>query len=176
MKNETKTTAAENITEQQQIELCPPWVEYFNKLECMFGADPDIKLMQNFDDQEIKMYVNGTDKAAALEKLLPDEIRFGTSVWHLIVVPANTAEDVVDLLDMALKGNPNYCGVAGSHEVIERPFTYLMFRKKVAQYYNDDLGDPNGYRSLLYADLAKELFQTDYPGLRFCTSVESSIG
>ena len=154
----------------KKVSLCPPWIEYYNKLECMFGDDPDIHLSKDDDAREIRMLVEDPVKAEALSELLPQELSFGGVEWTLKIIPANLKHDRVSLLSAALKNNPHFQEVILPQGEGDRPFTYFIFDKYVAQYYNDDLGDAYGYRSLLYADLAKELFGTDQ-GIRFCTDV-----
>ena len=154
----------------KKVSLCPPWIEYFNKLECMFAEDPDVHLSKDGVARTFKMRVEDPVKAEALSELLPHELAFGGVEWKLQIIPGNLKHDRVSLLTAALKGNPHFQEVELPQGDGDRPFTYFVFDKDVAQYYNDDLGDAYGYRSLLYADLAKELFGADQ-GIRFCTDV-----
>lgn len=174
--NEELDARETELMEQANASLCPPWVEYFNKLNCLFGDDPEIKLEQDFDKREIRMYIESTDKAQALGKLLPGGFSYGTERWHLAIIPANeTRQNPRDLLLTALEGNPNFCGIIDyKQDAIDRPFVYMMFAKKVAQYYNDNLEDANGMRSTLYSKLAKELFLPYDPTIKFCTMMREA--
>ena len=155
-----------------ETKLCPPWVEYYNKLKCMFDADPEINLTIDKDHQRIVIRVDNGTKAEALRELLPYELTFGNVEWALDIVLRNGERSRKNLLLDALHGNPNFRGIVTPMADTIRPFTFFVFARKVAQYYNDDIGDVYGNRSLLYSDLAKELFGSDQKdGIRFCTDV-----
>jgi hypothetical protein len=49
----------------------------------------------------------------------------------------------------------------------------VVFVPKVVQYYTDNLGDINGFRTTLYQELAKELFGESEltRGVYFCTDI-----
>ena len=74
-------------TAKEGVRLSPPWIEYYNQLEALFGQDPDIKLEYSEDDYKVKMFVHGHDKAEALQKLIPAEKSWGGVKHTIIVVP-----------------------------------------------------------------------------------------
>lgn len=45
----------------------------------------------------------------------------------------------------------------------------MLFKKEVVQYFTDNLGDYNGYRSTLYENIARDIFG-DIVGVFFCTN------
>lgn len=60
------------------------------------------------------------------------------------------------------------------------PFTYVVFKNCVVQFFNDNLNDPHGIVSTLYQDIAAEIF-ADMPfpqdgGICFCTDTEHKLG
>jgi hypothetical protein len=60
------------------------------------------------------------------------------------------------------------------------PLTYVVFKNRVVQFFNDNLNDPHGVISTLYQDIADEIF-ADMPyqahgGIAYCTDVEHNLG
>ena len=145
----------------ENTKISPPWVEYWGKLLTLFGDDPDISMDFEEEKKEIKMYVNGADKADALTRLLEPEIDFGGVKLLIAVIPSNEEVDDAMLIEHALKGNPHIAEFIHSDPNVPFSFNYVMFRKEVAQYNNDNMGDPHGNTSCLYADLARELLGCD---------------
>lgn len=156
--------------------ISSPWVGYYRKIEALFGPDPEIKT--KFEDGEsikkIKIYVDNQKKAEALTKILPQELMLGGATVYIDIIPSNFEEEktsIPELILTAFDGNPIFDTVIGIKEVFTNPITYVMFKKKVAQYYDDDLGDPEGNRSCLYQDLAKEVLgKLENNGIFYCTS------
>ena len=117
---------------------------------------------------ELLLRVSNTDKAAALSELLPEEKDFGGESIRVTVIPANKTLTKAELLGEALKGNPNFSRMMTVRIGSTNSYNYAIFKKRVAQYWNDNLGDPHGNVSCLYQDLAKEVFG-DVGGVMYCT-------
>lgn len=151
--------------------LSPPWINYVNELVELFGQDPDVIVRYNEDENKVSLFVEGTEKAMALEKLLPSEKEFGGAVLTIEVVPANSDEDPTDadLIKMAFKGNPVVEGIA-DRELFAHEVTYVAFAKEVVQYFNDNLGDLWGNKSTLLEDIARDVFDGRSKDVYFCTS------
>ena len=159
---------------ENTIKMAPPWVTYANALMAMFEKDQDIKVTYDNENLGVKLYVNGSAKADALAKLLPAEKAFGNVTLKISVVPANdNREDMVKLFRDAFFGNEAVTDIwtAPTEVTQSNPLTYVIFRKEVVQYYNDDLSDAHGNRNTLYQEIAKEIFE-DHQGIFFCTDVE----
>lgn len=158
-----------------KVDLSPPWVEYFNKLETFFEKDNDITV-QLFEEEEekiIKLFIEEEKKAEALEKLLPKEKVFGNVKVKVSVIPANEEESCATLFREALDGNEAVSFIETVPSPFGSAFTFVVFEKEVAQYWNDNMADYNGMTSTLYQELAKEIFSdTKFDGLYFCTDVE----
>ena len=60
--------------------------------------------------------------------------------------------------------------IAVVHGIFASDLVYVIFKKEVVQYFNDNLGDYNGICSTLYQELAKNVLKPQ-PGIFFCTSV-----
>lgn len=151
----------------EKLNLSAPWVTFVNELNALFEFDADVTIDYDKEENHVRLYVEGVTKADALTELLPPEKKFGNVTLKISVIPANHAIDKVSLIEKAMDGN----GVL--REVIEaqRPggsFKYLMFDHEVAQFYNDQLDDPVGNKTMLYADIAKDVFG-ELDGAFYCT-------
>ena len=156
-----------------KTKLTPPWFGYVNKLIALFEEDPEIKMDFDDDNLNLKLYVDNTDKADALDELLPDSVDFGGEKLIITVIPDNEnyTRSKARLLDLAFRGNPVVTDIAEVEGAFTNPMMYIEFRKKVIQYYDDNLGDLHGNRSTLLQDIAKEVFD-GAEGVFFCTDNE----
>ena len=156
------------------LKLSSPWDIYYKKIEALFGPDPDIQIMLHEEDYEIKLIVNNPVKADAISKLLPAEKEFGNIKLKITVVPADEAESQINLIRSAFSGNP----VLNYIQHIDAPLVgssdYVMFRKRVVQFYIDDLADLNGLCSTLYQNIAEELIPAD-DGVHYCTDDRDDV-
>ena len=154
--------------EEKNIKLSPPWITFMHEVHALFDSDPEIKIETDDDKYSIKLFVDNTDKAMALSKLIPEKVEYGNVVLTIEIVPANKDEyTVVELFQKAFGGNP----VLSYAESFDSPFgnvSYAVFQKKVVQFYNDQMDDVNGNKSMLYQDVAKDVFG-DGHGIFYCT-------
>ena len=159
----------------KKFKLSPPWITFYHDLNEMFGNDPDIKLDIDEDEYVVRMYVEDADKADALSKILPTEKVFGNVTVRIKVIPANAKEEsIAELFKKAFKGNPILADALDIIGAFDFRATYVVFAKKVVQYFNDDMGDINGLRSTLYEDIARDMFSVD-GGVFFCTDTEDPL-
>lgn len=156
---------------QKNVRLAPPWIQYLHKLAALFGNDPEIKMDYNEDENILTMRVENGIKADAIAKLLPSEKEFGNVTMKINVVPANTTESKASLYRNAFNNNPVFAYVFPVEGVMTNPITYVVFRRKVVQYYDDNLADVHGNRTTLCQDIAKEILDTS-EGVYFCTDNE----
>lgn len=167
-KTTTKSEPKQNAT------LSPPWCIFYREVQALFGGDEEIKLFYNESENEIKFFVDNATKAEALAEILPEQIMFGNVVLNISIVPANTKKVKTyqheSVFDIAFRDNPAYSYSKTYTGVFTNPITYVVFRKKVVQYYTDNLGDINGICSTLYQDIAKDvLAPTD---VYYCTDID----
>lgn len=158
----------------ENIKQVSPWIEYYEKINTLFGEDPDVNVVMDNDNTILKLYVNGDDKASALMELLPGEIKYGNITLEIEIIPANQpAKTRLDLYKDAFAGNPAfsfaYSGAKGLYQA-----DFIVFRNRVVQYHNDDLYDINGFRSTLYQEIAKEIFEDE--DIHFCTDTPKNLG
>lgn len=171
--------AKPKATETKKVGLSSPWQTYYNKLKALFGQDPEVHL--SFDDRSedkiITIRVDELEKYDAIHKLLPEVMAFGNVIVRIVVLAPNDIRVIErsKLFDCAFRGNPIYdklITVKGDVPILGDT-KYVMFKKKVAQFFNDNLADPNGNSSYLYADLAEEIFgHVEGEALHYSTSEE----
>lgn len=156
-----------------KMKLSPPWVTYVNEIESLFKGDPDIKFQYNEEDYNLKIFVEDAEKADALMKLLPLQKEFGNVILNIEVIPADDeAVDYVALFRSAFKDNPNIADIT----TVDTPFgyslNYVVFKKEVVQFFNDDTSDLNGVCSTLNENIARDVFGENCGNVYFCTDIK----
>ena len=154
-----------------KLKLSTPWVIFYREVEAMFKDDPEVRVVFNEEEPEVKLYVENAEKADALIQLLPKKVDFGNVELKVTVIPANKlGTNKASLFEKAFKGNPAFSFITG-HNIFNKPMTYVVFKNKVVQYYTDNLGDIYGNCSTLYQEIAKDIFGK-HEGVYFCTDKE----
>ena len=147
--------------------ISPPWETYYKELTALFIQDPYIQMDCTKSDDgnpTIHFYVYKRNKADALKRILPKMRQFGTVVVTIeVICVEDLGTDTEALFETAFKDNPVY-----SHIEQDGDFIHLVFKPKIAQYFNDNMRDVNGFTSILYQDIALEVFK-DFPGVFFST-------
>lgn len=166
---------------ENKVKLSPPWVTYANEIKALFGDDPQVRIefrdKEESDPYTLKIYVDGNlSKYEAIDALLPDSIVFGNVTLNIAVIPPNTSNSsTADLIEAAFEGNPALSFIRRISSPFGK-FDYVVFKNKVVQFYNDEMGDINGNRSTLYQDVAKDVFGS-LDGVYFCTDTpDTSYG
>lgn len=163
-----------------KFKVLPPWLTLMNKIQALFDGDPQIacNIVWAGTHPSITLATNNPDKAAALIKLLPEEKKFG-NVTLKIDVDCNTISnkafaDTKELFETAFSGNPAFEYAISTDGYWYIPFTYVVFKKCVVQFFNDNLNDPHGVLTTLYQEIASELFadMEFNTGVSYCTAVE----
>lgn len=157
-----------------RLKLSPPWVTYANKIKAMFQNDPEITIeYKSTPFPKVKLFVDNEEKAKAIYLLLPCCKEIGNVTLCITVVPPNGCdiEEIIDyncektsikeLFDVAFDRNPVYAYSKEIVGIFSNPFTYVVFKNKVVQFFNDNLNDIHGLISTLYEDIARELFTHD---------------
>lgn len=166
-----------------RLNLSPPWVVYYRKLSAFFKEDPEVSITYDDIEQEIKLYVSNAEKAVALENLLPNEQNFGNVTLYITIVPANkTCFDSVkagystnsnDIVHICFN-NKAVVDIKIVDGIMTNKMTFVIFKKKVVQYFTDDIGDYHGIHSTLYQDLAKDILG-NIDGVFFCTDNKTHV-
>ena len=154
------------------LKLSSPWEIFYKELNILFSKDDDVSIVYDTEEQIITMYVQDGTKAVALMEILPEELHFGNIVVTLNIVPANKGRtrSMGSIYEDAFWGNPIVEDIRTYEGIMSNPITYVIFRKEVVQYWNDDIGDANGICSTLYQDIAYRVFE-ETQGVYFCTSM-----
>lgn len=158
--------------ETNKLSLSAPWAIYFRQIEALFKEDPEIKVIFDSEENEIKLYVESQDKADALGELLPEEKSFGEVTVKVTIIPANDEEiTTLKLIERAFRGNPALKYVKSTDPSLQTfGADYVVFKKEVVQYFNDSLADIYGQCSTLYQDIAKEVIELKAgDNIYFCT-------
>lgn len=158
------------------VKLTAPWQTYYKELSLLFEHDDEVRIIYDTEDQIINIYVDNAVKAEAMAAALPAVKQFGSVELEINIVPSNrmtmlkaSRTGFVDLF----RGNSIVDDVVVVDGIMTNPITYVIFKKEVVQYFNDDLGDAHGVCTTLYQDIAKRVFE-DHEGVFFCTNTSKS--
>lgn len=154
------------------IKKSAPWITYYKEVNELFREDDDVLVVYNEDDNTINVYVEDETKAGAIQYLLPTEKNFGNVRLFVNVIPSNkgsymvNASNLLSVATDAFRDNDAVVAVTDISGVF--PLVYVIFKKRVVQYFDDNIGDINGNCSTLYETMAKNVFND--VGIKFCTS------
>lgn len=148
-----------------KLKILPPWSVYIKKLEAMFDGDPQIALNVNWDgtNPSVTIATNNGDKAAGLLLLLPEEKEFGNVTLKINIdcdhISNLAFPNARKLFETVFDGNPVFVEVIAPENYWYVDFTYVVFAHRIAQLNCDNLLDPRGFISILYQDIASEIFK-----------------
>ena len=168
-----------------RLKISPPWVIFIEKVRALFDGDPEIAINADWNGNapSVVLSTNNPDKAAALVRLLPTEKQYG-NVTLTIGIDSPTISNLAfpsakELFETAFSKNPAFAYTVRPEGYWYPDFTYVVFKNVVVQFFCDNLNDPHGIVSLLYQDIAEEVFadmQQFSCGVAYCTDVESKVG
>lgn len=177
-----------------RLRILPPWSTYVKKLEALFDGDPQIAFNVDLTSAcpSVVIATNNPEKATALAKLLPDEKTFGNVTLNISIDCSTMSNrefaNPKELYETAFEGNPAFAYVLSVDNGWFTPFTYVVFKNCVVQFFNDNLNDPHGVVSTLYQEIASEVFDDrddqfysyfkddTYNGVVYCTDIETKLG
>ena len=149
-----------------------PWVTYYKEVDALFKKDKEVLVVFDEENIELKIYVNNQEKASAIQYLIPNEKNFGNVILKIKVIPSNGKQlrdvrttNIVDIASDAFRGNNAVFAVTDVRAVFD--LVYVIFRKEVVQYFDDNIGDINGNYSTLYEVIARDVFND--VGIKYCT-------
>lgn len=143
------------------LKFSEPWEIYHKKLVELFGKDPEIDIEYVVDTKapKVVLKVCNSKKVRALREILPDRCEFGNVTLYIDVVVTNSEfENIAELYTAAFDGNPVFSYVTTVEGIGDVPINYIIFVKDPAQFYADDIGTPDGYQTMLYQDIARNIF------------------
>ena len=156
------------------LDLSSPWETLARKYKALFAGDAEVTVTPDFrgDNRTIRIYVNNAAKAAALEKIVPKEVALGNVKVAVAVIPGNDTETIAATLRTAFAGNTAFSRVTEIRpQGCINTITYAEFEPSVVQFWNDDLGNPRGITSELFANIAYDCLDADC-GATFTTAVK----
>lgn len=169
-----------------RMKISPPWITYVNEVNCLFEHDPEVQLIYDNNTKTIELYVEEPTKAYAIDRLLPDEVEYGNIVLEVKVIPGNKTprnkipEEEFEinnewLFNIAFENNPVFAYTKTISGIFSNNLTYVVFKNKVVQFFNDNLNDIHGLVSTLYQELAHEVFTEELEGICYCTDTEERV-
>lgn len=159
----------------ENVKMYSPWVVFANEVKKLFERDEEVEVKYDNDEVMLSILVSNQDKYEALRRLIPARKEFGNVTLDINVIPANVNYDnasEVDLVKRAFARNPAIHNI----RTYNTPFgdvTYVAFDRCVVSVDADDMSDPNGYKSTLYQEIAKDIFNLNQ--IFFCTAESFSF-
>jgi hypothetical protein len=152
--------------------LCPPWITYRNEVEMLFEQDPEVSVSKvtPSEDRNQIMSISSKNigKMRAISMLIPTKISFGNVNLNIKFNIIDNCATVADIYRSAFAGNPALEEIIENVPAGKVKFIYLLFQKKVVQFWNDNAGDPYGNIATLYQEIANNVCKK-YENVYFCT-------
>lgn len=154
----------------EKLQLSPPWQTYAHEVKALFDGDPQVKVIFDQNELVLKLFVENPAKADALGRILPAEKDFGNVKVQLQVIPADNGKEESFASDVktAFEGNR---GLEYIRDCVT-PFGemhYVVLTPRIVQFYNDDMSDVNGNRTMILQDVARDVIG-NRNGVYFCTA------
>ena len=154
------------------LKLAAPWTTLYRELEMLFEKDDEITTFFDEYNVAIKIYVANEKKAQALSNIIPEEKIFGNVNLKIEVIPPNGEviksserresifngsyyNDFVEAFD----NNPIVKSINTVGANVFIPFTFIEFVPEVVQFYNDNMANMYGIASVLYEEIARDIFE-----------------
>lgn len=174
------------MEKEVRMKLSPPWITTVNMIQAMFEEDKDINIIYNNDFHTIKIYTNDVDKAQALGFIMNWSKNYGNICLDIQVIPPNAELKAKEIdwhntqlvYETAFKGNPVFSFARTVQGLFSNKITYIVFKNKVVQFFNDDLNDIYGNMTTLYEDIARDIFNEDAlvnKGICYCTDLPEGL-
>ena len=161
------------------MKLSPPWITLLSEVKALFKDDPEVEVVYDEANYVIRLMVTNQAKAEALDKIVRHEVAFGNVTARITVKYTEKNQSEFDAkiatFKTAFAGNPAFVNVIVGGNPVMGQVGYVMFKKEVVQFYNDNLADPEGNESTLYATIAKDVLDS-HPGFYFSTDSEDLNG
>ena len=158
-----------------KVGIQAPWVTHYEFVKAMFGRDEEINIseLNELDNGNYEFIVSSPncDKLTAIIKIFKsDTFKFGNVSLHIKFLVENDSEEYGgDDFETAFEDNPIFDEVITGKLPTGEEMYFVMFKKEVIQFYNDDISDPYGNFNGLAEDIARELFRDQF-NVQFATS------
>lgn len=180
-RNEVNTDDELKSVPDSIVSLQSPWVEHWWLVKTMFKNDDDIKIedIEYLDDgkYEANIIVKDENKAAALNDVLCKVNEFGNvTLTFNIFANMNKQGDsngVVELDDYKKLFNEKIADqFIELQDIFGNYHYFVVFKREVVSFYNDDLTDPWGMWNGLYQNIAEKIFVSS--NVMFSTAPEDA--
>lgn len=151
-----------------KLKLSPPWEIYYKEVSAMFNRDPEVNVIYDEENLIIKLFVSSPKKAAALAQLLPAEKEFGNVTLNIEVVPPNGITSQLSNITDAFNNNGAVSRIVKVDPSMGFGAIYVIFNKDIIQYFDDNLRSYTGYKTTIYEDIARNIFEAPIE-VFFCT-------
>jgi len=157
------------------VKKSPPWETFFNEVSALFSGDPDIDVMHQYteDKKQINIYVRNDEKYLLLQKYLPESKLFGTVNVLINLIPANgkpKARSAAEEMKILFGDNKAVSRVI-TKDVTGGNLTYVAFKNGAVQFYDDNMADLKGNKTMLMESIARDVLNLPIDGVYFCTDV-----
>jgi hypothetical protein len=138
--------------------LSPPWEIHTRKVRELFREDEAVDaVVYDPDEQTIKVFVQGNDKAESLQRIIRDRLAFGNVNVTVTVIPSNKEPDETEDYRRAFESNPLFTGVLRGETPSGDEVGFAVFEPEVAQFFSDDISSPFGLTTMTVEQLAKDV-------------------
>lgn len=142
----------------EKTKMYSPWQVYVNRLRKLFEHDEKVYVVYD-EANKVELYVDGTDKANALEALLPSKMEFGNFTLEICVHRSNKDMSEADMYIAAFEGNEAFVDVIGGFGPA-RDMSYALFAPCVVQVHEDNISEYCGMSTMTYAELARAVLDS----------------
>lgn len=156
------------------VALQSPWVTLYNEITAIFRRDSELQI-SSLTEEEGGIYIfsissSNSIKIDSISKILKNEFNFGNV--KLVIEFLVEEGDIKQTVENAFRGNDIFRGIeVGGNPLIGDTY-YGLFKKEVLQFFNDNIADYFGNKSILAEDIAKEIFTEDtLKQVKFCTDI-----
>ena len=153
---------------EQNLQLSPPWNQYYSSIKALFDEDPDLLIGDLVESEdggyEFDIASGNAIKLAALQRLIKNVVQFGNVDLVINFVYEDDGKDYSSAIaKAAFDGNPHVRAIATHLQPVtqEPDYAAVIFQKEVIQFYNDDISDYYSHCSTLAADIANLVVNRD---------------
>ena len=164
---------------EKNLNLSPPPYTYFNFLKHSIGNDPCLEVLEmqvmEGGNYLIQIEVEVRSKARALAVILKLHQNIGNENIYIevlnngrIVRPQEdyrTMRDFIKMFECALSTNHYFDRATFIKTISGMPIVFLIFKKEVIQFFNDDLSDLYANFNGVAADVFREVMRSPINGI-----------
>lgn len=180
----TKFISSKNIQKEDfqmsNLRLSSPWITHYRKITAMFQGDNEIKVVLA-PDYVVNIYVDNAEKADAIGKLIKKKVYFNNICMTVNVIPANKSQHNYsfdggnkEIAETAFHGNTMVSAIKTNQFTQDDSFTFVVFKNKDAQFYNDNISSLWGIATIPRECIARDIFDPPI-GIFFCTEPGEDI-